>query len=53
MFSPFHQGGLVVHNLIFGGTLSLDWIAFIIPVALIVGGILASRKLYGDIFSRE
>lgn len=53
MFSPFHQGGLVVQNLIFGGALSLDWIVFIIPTVLIVGGILASRKLYGDIFSRE
>jgi hypothetical protein len=53
MFSPFHQGGLVVQNLIFGGSLSLDWIVFVIPVALIAGGILASRKLYGDIFSRE
>lgn len=53
MFSPFHQGGLVVQNLVLGTPLNIDWIAFIIPVALIAGGILASRRLYGDIFSRE
>jgi ABC-type Na+ efflux pump permease subunit len=53
MFSPFHQGGLVLQNLLFGAPLRLDWIVFIIPAVLIVGGILASRKLYSDIFSRE
>ena len=53
MFSPFHQGGLVLQNLLFGAPLSLDWIVFIIPIVLIVGGVLASRKLYADIFSRE
>jgi ABC-type Na+ efflux pump permease subunit len=53
MFSPFHQGGLVLQNLVLGTPLSVDWIVFIIPVALIAGGILASRRLYGDIFSRE
>jgi len=36
-----------------GSPLSLDWVVFVVPIALIVGGILASRKLYGDIFSRE
>jgi PKD domain len=53
MFSPFHQGGLVLQNLLFGAPLSIDWIVFIIPAVLIVGGILASRTLYSDIFSRE
>ena len=53
MFSPFHQGGLLLQSLLFGAPLSLDWIVFVIPAVLIVGGILASRKLYGDIFSRE
>ena len=53
MFSPFHQGGLVIQNLLFGASLSLDWMVFAIPLVLIIGGILASRKLYGDIFARE
>ncbi len=53
MFSPFHQGGLLLQNLLYGAPLSLDWIVFVIPAVLIVGGILASRRLYGDIFSRE
>ena len=53
MFSPFHQGGLLLQSVLLGSPLSLDWIVFVVPIALIVGGILASRKLYGDIFSRE
>jgi ABC-type Na+ efflux pump permease subunit len=53
MFSPFHQGGLVLQNILFGAPLSIDWVVFIIPAVLIVGGILASRTLYSDIFSRE
>ncbi len=53
MFSPFHQGGLAIRSLLFGAPLSLDWIVFAIPLALIVGGVLASRRLYADIFSRE
>jgi ABC-type Na+ efflux pump permease subunit len=53
MFSPFHQGGLVLQNLLFGAPLTLDWVVFVIPAVLIVGGILASRTLYSDIFSRE
>ncbi len=53
MFSPFHQGGLAIQSLLFGAPLGLDWMVFVIPLVLIVGGILASRKLYGDIFARE
>jgi hypothetical protein len=30
-----------------------DWIVFVIPLALIVGGVTLSRRLYPDLFSRE
>jgi hypothetical protein len=51
--SPFHQGGMLLSNMLVGTTWTLDLWVFAIPAILIVGGILASRKLYGDIFSRE
>jgi len=51
--SPFHQGGMLLANMLTGTSWSLDIWAFIIPVALIVGGALASTKLYSDIFARE
>lgn len=51
--SPFHQGGMVLSNMLTDTSWGLDIWAFIIPVALIVGGALASRKLYSDIFARE
>ncbi len=51
--SPFHQGGMFLSNLLTGTSWSLDIWVLIIPAALIIGGALASRKLYGDIFSRE
>lgn len=53
MFSPFHQGGVFLSNLLVGTSQSIDWVVFVIPLLLIVGGILASRKLYGDIFTKE
>ena len=36
-----------------GTNWALDVWTFAIPIVLIVGGVLASRKLYGDIFTRE
>jgi len=39
--------------MLIGTEWTLDLWVFAIPVILIVGGIIASRKLYGDIFSRE
>jgi hypothetical protein len=51
--SPFHQGGMFLSNSLIGTHWALDLWAFIIPAALIIGGALASRKLYGDIFTRE
>lgn len=53
MFSPFHQGGMLLSNMLTGTAWTLDIWVFAIPVVLIVGGIFASRKLYGDIFARE
>jgi len=53
MFSPFHQGGVLLSNMLVGTTQSPDWWLLIIPVALIAGGVLASRRLYPDLFSRE
>ena len=52
-FSPFHQGGMFLSNSLVGTHWALDLWVFIIPAALIIGGALASRKLYGDIFARE
>lgn len=53
MFSPFHQGGVFLSNAILGTSQSPDWLLFAIPIALIVAGVFASRKLYPDLFSRE
>ncbi len=53
MFSPFHQGGLLLSQIFLDSPQAPDWILLIIPAALIAGGALASRFLYSDIFSRE
>ena len=53
MFSPFHQGGVFLSNAILGTSQSPDWLLFAIPIALIVAGVFASRRLYPDLFSRE
>jgi len=53
IFSPFHQGGVLLSNMFIGTSWPMDLWVFIIPALLIVGGALASRKLYGDIFARE
>jgi len=53
IFSPFHQGGVLLSNMMTGSEKVPDWGVFIIPVLLIVLGVLASRKLYPDLFTRE
>ncbi len=53
LFSPFHQGGIYLSDRIMETTQGLDWGVFLIPVLLIVLGVLVSRKLYPDLFSRE
>lgn len=53
LFSSFHQGGIYLSNMIMETTQNPDWGMFLIPVVLIVFGVLASRKLYPDLFSRE
>jgi PKD repeat protein len=53
VLSPFHQGGMILSNMLVGTNWTLDLWVFAIPAILIVGGVLASRKLYGDIFSKE
>lgn len=53
LLSPFHQGGVYLSNLILETPQSPDWGVFLIPVLLIALGVLASRKLYPDLFSRE
>jgi ABC-type Na+ efflux pump permease subunit len=53
MFSPFHQGGILISNMLLGTTQSLDWFVFAIPAVLIVAGAVVSTKLYPDLFSRE
>jgi len=53
LLSPFHQGGVYLSNIITDSGMNPDWGVFIIPVLLIVLGVLASRKLYPDLFSRE
>ncbi|MCJ7562527.1 MAG: PKD domain-containing protein, partial [Thermoplasmata archaeon] len=53
IFSPFHQGGVLLSNMMTGSEKVPDWGMFIIPVLLIVLGVLASRKLYPDLFTRE
>ncbi len=52
-FSPFHQGGVLLSDLILGTGASPDWWVFAIPVILIVAGVAASHRLYPDLFSRE
>ena len=51
--SPFHQGGVFLSNMIVGTAQTPDWIVFAIPVSLIVLGVMASHRLYPDMFSRE
>lgn len=51
--SPFHQGGVFLSNMIIGTAQTPDWIVFAIPVSLIVLGVMASHRLYPDMFSRE
>ncbi|MBU1915283.1 MAG: PKD domain-containing protein [Candidatus Thermoplasmatota archaeon] len=53
VLSPFHQGGMFLSNSLIGTHWALDLWVFIIPAVLIIGGALASSKLYGDIFTRE
>ncbi len=53
VLSPFHQGGMFLSNALVGTNWALDVWTFAIPIVLIIGGVLASRKLYGDIFTRE
>ena len=53
LLSPFHQGGVYLSSRILETAQSPDWWVFSIPAVLIVLGILASRKLYPDLFSRE
>lgn len=53
LFSPFHQGGVLLSDLILGSGATPDWWVFIIPAALIAAGVLASHRLYPDLFSRE
>jgi hypothetical protein len=53
MLSPFHQGGVFLSSIITDSGMTPDWGVFIIPVLLIVFGVLASKKLYPDLFSRE
>ena len=53
MFSPFHQGGILISSMLLGTTQSVDWFVFAIPAVLIIAGALVSRKLFPDLFSRE
>ena len=53
MFSPFHQGGVILSDLIIDSGATPDWWVFAIPAALIGLGLMASRRLYPDLFSRE
>ena len=53
LLSPFHQGGIYLSGLILETSQSPDWWVFAIPFLLIGFGIIASRKLYPDLFSRE
>ena len=52
-FSPFHQGGVLLSDLILNSGATPDWWVFIIPAVLIVAGVAASHRLYPDLFSRE
>jgi hypothetical protein len=51
--SPFHFGGVLLSNMIIGTTWTLDWWIFVIPIVLIVGGVLASTRLYSDIVAKD
>jgi hypothetical protein len=51
--SPFHQGGMFLSNFLTGTEWTLDLWTLLIPAVLIIGGVVASKWLYGDIFSRE
>ncbi len=53
MFSPFHQAGMLIKNMLLGTTEPLDLIVFVIPAVLIAGGVAASRRLFPDIYGRE
>ena len=53
LFSPFHQGGVYLSNRIMDTAQNPDWAMFLIPVMLIVFGLIASKRLYPDLFSRE
>jgi len=53
ILSPFHQGGIILSQAILGTAENPDIWVFALPVAMIVLGALASRKLYTDIFARE
>jgi ABC-type amino acid transport system permease subunit len=44
---------MLLSNMLTGTVWTLDLWVFAIPIALIVGGVLASTRLYGDIFERE
>jgi hypothetical protein len=53
VFSPFHQGGVLLSDLILGSGATMDLWVFAIPAILIVTGVAASHRLYPDLFSRE
>jgi len=51
--SPFHQGGVYLSHALLGTAQMPDLWTFALPAVVIALGIVASRKLYSDIFSRE
>jgi len=51
--SPFHQGGIYLSHALLGTAQMPDLWTFALPAVIIALGIVASRKLYSDIFSRE
>lgn len=51
--SPFHQGGVYLSHALLGTAQLPDIWTFALPSVIIALGIVASRKLYSDIFSRE
>jgi len=53
LLSPFHQGGVFLSNALTGTAQTPDWIVFAVPALLIALGIVASHRLYPDLFSRE
>jgi hypothetical protein len=53
MLSPFHQGGVYLSHALLGTAQLPDLWTFALPAVIIALGIVASRKLYSDIFSRE